>query len=614
MSRINALRIAKWLLVGMATLPAALYAYLGHFSRMVLDDFAFLHLGSKLGPLQHALYWRSKWMSSYSNPFLHGLLGPFDRVVPSAFPTIIIVIWILGLTWLISQLLFLLKVKQHRLALAVSVAALTVAASINAFHTPQSFYWYAASLPYTLPLALFCVYLALMLETVRRARPIAWLAPPALGSAMICFVIAGFSELYLVFQLAFMSLFLAIMFAFTTGKLRWKVVALIGSGWFGTIASLAVQWTSPGRSLRAEVIWQYPQFQPIRHLPDLVGLGLRDLYNLAMDQETIIGFMLLFAIGMLASQWAKPRLLPTVFSGGASIGNGRLPYLAGLALQLGFFPVIWAHRSDNPLFFGRFSLTFMTVVMMNIALIAGFLLTVWRFRQVSAFLRRHQRRLPAYVLIVTLIGLTLLAAPQLREIHMNAVIFLFVSALSLLALAWWEWTSAMTDRVEKTFRLFPLASTGVALLSVAALIIVPRYFVGIGALRHWSAAAFVLVTQGLVWGVVVGQSLRRLGENAQERLRRASAVIFVIAYAIIVIGQIRLIPDFAQFAREWDQRHALLLELKESGQTQVSIPRRAFDLDIFLLHGEIVSETRKDFSGALLHYYGFESITVAESG
>ncbi len=438
MSWINARRIAKWVLVGMAVMPAALYAYLGHFSRMVTDDFVFLSLGSKLGPLQHVLYWRSKWMSSYSNPFLHGLLGPIDRVVPSIFPTIIVVIWVAGLTWLISQLFFLLKVKEHRLALAVSVAALTVAASINAFHTPQSFYWYAASLPYTLPLALFCVYLALIgLDPFWWTRPIAWLAPPALGSALICFVIAGFSELYLVFQLAFMSLFLAIMFAFTTGKLRWKVVALIGSGWLGTIASLAVQWTSPGRSIRTEVIWQYPQFQPIRHLPDLVSLGLRDLYNLAMDQETIIGFMLLFAIGMLASQWAKPRLLPTVFSGGASIGNGRLPYLVGLALQLGFFSVIWAHRSDNPLFFGRFSMTFMAVVILNIALTASFLLLLWRYRQIQAHLRRKPTRLPALVLAFLLFGLLLLALPQLRDMHISALNFMFVSALCLLALAWW---------------------------------------------------------------------------------------------------------------------------------------------------------------------------------
>ena len=61
MSRINALRIAKWLLVGMATLPAALYAYLGHFSRMTGDDFTHIPLGLEHGPWENVLYWRNTW-------------------------------------------------------------------------------------------------------------------------------------------------------------------------------------------------------------------------------------------------------------------------------------------------------------------------------------------------------------------------------------------------------------------------------------------------------------------------------------------------------------------------------------------------------------------------
>ncbi len=77
-----------------------------------------------------------------------------------------------------------------------------------------------------------------------------------------------------------------------------------------------------------------------------------------------------------------------------------------------------------------------------------------------------------------------------------------------------------------------------------------------------------------------------------------------------MIGQLRLIPDFAQFASEWDERHTLLLELKDSGQTNVRIPPRAFNLDIFLVHGEIVAETGYDPDESLLEFYGLESITL----
>ena len=615
MYRISDNRIVKWLLVGMAMAPAIYYAYLGQFSRIMADDYIFLSRGRELGPVQSMLYWRNVWTSHYSTPFLHGLLGPFDTVVPSAFPIVLTAIWMLGLTWLLSQILAFLKVWRYRKTLAMSLSALTVAASVNAFYTPQSFYWYSASAQYTLPLAFLTFYLALMLEAVKRARSITRLAVSALVGAFICYISAGFAEMYLIFQLAFMSFLLAILFVLTTGALRWKVLALIGGGWLGTMASLAVQWTAPGRSIRAEAIWQYPQFQPIRNLHDLGTHALYDTYHMVVNQETIVSFMLLFAVGMFVSLSVKPTSLPGIFSADHKFAGGKLPYFAGLIVQLIFIPILWTHSSNDAQFFGRFSVTFMAVVIMNMALIAAILLLIWRLPQIQAFLRREPKRLPVYVLIVMLVVLMLLAAPQMRDMHKNAVIFLVATALSMLAVAWWEWTSYLSDPWAKRLNLIALASTVLALLSVAALITVPRWFVGVGAPRHWSAAAFVLVTQGLVWGFAIGQSIRRSGESGRRRISRlkpAIAVVFVIAYASIVMGQIRLMPDFVVFAREWDERHALLQDLKKSGQKNIEIPPRAFDLGGFLLGGAIVADTGYTDEGQLLEYYGFDSITLTD--
>ena len=286
MSRINALRIAKWLLVGMATLPAALYAYLGHFSRMTLDDYVNISRGLELGPLQNMLYWRSAWTGHYSTPFLFGLLAPLNAAIPAIVPIIVVAIWTLALTWLLSQIAAIFDSGSNQLALGFSIAALSVAASIGAFYTPQSFYWIIASIEYTLPVAIFTAYLALMLTAAKRARSIAGLTVSALGGALICFVCAGFSEMYLVFQLAFMSLLLALLFVFTVRTLRWKVFALIGAGWLGTLASFAVQWSSPGREIRTERIWQFAQFQPIRDLARACeSVCLIDLYQLASESR-----------------------------------------------------------------------------------------------------------------------------------------------------------------------------------------------------------------------------------------------------------------------------------------------------------------------------------------
>ena len=138
MYRISDNRIAIWLLVAVAVMPAILYAFLGQFSRMTWDDFHHLRLGLENGPWENVLYWRSRWNGAYGDYFLHGLLGPFDTAVPSAFPIIIIAIWMLGLTWLLSQIMAFLKVWRYRKALAVSLAALTVAASGQCIFTRRS--------------------------------------------------------------------------------------------------------------------------------------------------------------------------------------------------------------------------------------------------------------------------------------------------------------------------------------------------------------------------------------------------------------------------------------------------------------------------------------------
>ena len=603
-------KVVKWLLVGMAMLPALLYVYLGSFSRAITDDYIYLGVGAELGPLQSMLHWRTSWMSSYSNPFLHGLFGQIGAVTPAIFPIVVVAIWTLSLTWLLRQVLALLQGTRHQSALAVSFAALIVAASIGAFYTPQSFYWYSGALPYTFPVALFSCFLALLLELTMRARSLAGLAGAALVSALIAFICAGFSELYLIFQLAFMSLLLMLLIVFTESGTRRRVLALVGGGWLGTMAGFAVQWTSPGRQLRSEVIWQYPQFLPSRHLPDLASLGLHDLYHMIVNTDTLVSFSLLLAAGIMLAFYAKPMgrhlQLPDRF---ARI-KGRLPYLACLVLQLAFIPVIWTHSSDEALFLGRFSASYMFVVVLNLALATVLSLLILRFGQLQRFLRRDSRRPSSSVLMLVLVALALLALPQGRSVHITAQNHLFVTALSLLLIAWWEWAYVEARPTERWFALFALASTAVALLSVAALIVVPRYFVGVGAPRHWSAAAYSIVMLGLIWGFAIGFSCQSLGELARARLKLASAAVLVIAYATIVVGQLRSLPSFMAFASEWDERHELLLDLQSSGLKHVAIPRREFDLAAFILHGERVAEAGSEASEAIAQYYGFESIAL----
>ena len=353
-------QIAPWLRLALAMLPAGLYAGLGSFSRMLTDDYVNLARGRDIGPWQSVLWLRSHWSTSYSDAFAYGLLGPLAVAAPRIVVVATVVIWALALAWLIALILPALGVSEHQKKLAAGLAAMIVAASISALYVQNAFRWFTACLEYTFPLGIQTAAFALALVLARRAQSQAALAGAALASALLCFICAGFSEMYLIFQVAFMSLsfgvcLLAIQ---TVGR---QIALLLGAGWLGTMAGLALQWTAPGRLVRTDVLHEYPQFHPIRDPGALFDLGLRDLYDMATEPQVVAGALMLFALGLLLSIYAKPLSPPRLLSGFVERIPKRGVYLAAGLLQLALLPGVWMHNSDEALILYRFSLSFLPV-------------------------------------------------------------------------------------------------------------------------------------------------------------------------------------------------------------------------------------------------------------
>ena len=210
----------------------------------------------------------------------------------------------------------------------------------------------------------------------------------------------------------------------------------------------------------------------------------------------------------------------------------------------------------------------------------------------------------------------LLALPRLRDIDITALITLIFSALCLLALAWREWAEGKGDGAQIEFSGLAIVCTAVALLSVGALITVPRMFVGVGDPRHWSAASYLFVCLGLIWGVAIGQSARKLGDAWRAGLQAACGLVVAFVYASIVMSQIAALPDLMTYAREWDERHELLLELSAAGERNVVIPPREFDLVDYALRGEKLADTfdTSFYDRKVLEYYDMDSITLEAGG
>ena len=314
-----------------------------------------------IGAWSSVVHWWQSWNASYSVNILHSLLVWLGApaIVP-IIPTIIIVLWILGLTWVISLILRELQVLRNRLPISVALAALALAATINAFYTLESIYWYSASARYAFPVGILAIILAATFEFAGRRHSRRSFTVAMLLAAATCFINAGFSEMQMTFQLLYLSLSLGAICLYIQRSRRRALLILVFSGLVGTVVSAIIQLTAPGTAYRMAnadvVLWAHP----VRLLPDLIDRTLNLTLQYIGHQEAFAGFMLLFGVGLCATMTLyrpKPRLpeyklhvLPVS------------PFLFVLITQLIFVPLLWTHLSDTRQFFGRFSPAFMSLV------------------------------------------------------------------------------------------------------------------------------------------------------------------------------------------------------------------------------------------------------------
>ena len=68
--------ISTIVFVLLAFVPLLLFAYLGQFSRLVADDYAYLGKALESGIWESMLFWREQWVGDYSGLLFMGVLAP----------------------------------------------------------------------------------------------------------------------------------------------------------------------------------------------------------------------------------------------------------------------------------------------------------------------------------------------------------------------------------------------------------------------------------------------------------------------------------------------------------------------------------------------------------
>ena len=594
-------RTFKWLLLVLASAPLLLFAYLGSNSRMIHDDFGVSAVGLQQGVWDGLVHYYNRWTSAYSSIILRLSLADYAVTLPPLIPLVVIAIGLLGLYWLLSQIFRHAQLGGPRRLYALAASALALAAAINAFYTPESFFWYSANVQYTLPLVCLIVCLALAAWTIDKwplcKQRLTW---GASACALISFLTAGASEMFLVFQATFLMLLAALALRVVGGQRRRALATVAGAMLIATAIGLLAQLSSPGiwNRMDADAANYRP---PIRSLAQLAATTAGISFESVGRQEVIAGFSLLVGLGISLGMQAKtPPDKPAPGSVGNRVSRSAL---TGLAVQLLFLPILWAHLSDSPQFLGRYSSSYMIVLAINAALLFVFLLTLWQRRRLTAALKAQERGLTAVSGSLLMAFLILATITQVRSIDARASTYLFVTALGMLGMLAILWRPELPDCGTRALERAAAGALIIAWVTIAALICVTFSGHGFTSHRMMAGPALLQVVAGLFWGFYLG-CLIKPSVPAQARLLAAGGLIVALVVGGgIFLGQARLVPDFQTYAREWDARHESILAQRDSGLKHVEVAPLSFDLADYIGMGTLRFADQ---------YYGVESIEIVD--
>ena len=608
----NAKRALPYLALLAALLPVGLYAWLGQYIRPIIDDYYTLRIGRELGAWDGMRFHLNTWSGGYSNFFIKSAMAPLDTLAPAATTWLLTGMWLLAALWLARGLLPRLGIARPAKKLQLILAASIVTASIYAQYSPQTIYWHAAVIGYMMPVTILTMNLGLLANSPLCAAtrsPIAW---RVLIAMLLCFLSAGFSESFGVLQATALTMCLCIAPLFCHGQARRNIMLLLGSGWLATLLSLLLQANMPGVALR------------IKAESLSIGLAIGDYADRAVKTVDLAarimghppayaGFAFLFFVSFGATVcYARPG--PSGASNQAYRLSRRLLGL-GLLAQLLLLLLLWNHRSDVPQIFGRFSMAYSVVIGVNTLQVACYAFALWQWRRIGPALARGPRSAWLCFSAIVAAALILFGLTQLTSVHWRAASSLYLSTLVLLALLAGQLSSWLQDpRLRKLFAL-AVVCTLIAWLLYLETIFIAYVLAGFMRMRLLALASSATVLSGLAWGACLGCLIKQW---AHERIARQAWIWGLVAFsaagafligAVIVSSQLRLAPDFAGYASEWDDRHQAIIEQRDRGERDITAQPLNFNMPGFLR----VSTQREILVRYALGYYGVDSIAEVDS-
>ncbi len=392
-------RAAGAVTVATEALGLGAFFYLATFTRYMADDFCeivTLRRGSALS-VAYQIYMFGNYRSSnrFSKLLLVSWSALLGRHDVQLLPIVMIILWLLGLTWIIYEVRKMIDLQQPvvvDLFIAISLVFFSILQAPNLL---QTFFWRSSSIVHFLPLVLFSLLTGFILFQIRSARgnsPALWVS---VAVFLVAFVVGGSGETPTILMVAVYALLL-LFFWQRQGLERRPGLILFGSAFVGTFLALCALFLAPSNISRGKT--------SLLVLPLAIAKSLKFAFDFIWDTLLILPIPTLVVVilsGLLFfCLYIKPNqqaLLPAQKKR-VAMALVLVPLLSYLFIAVSFMPSAYAqsYPIERARFIGRFLMT-------AALFFEGALLGVW-FAQLKTFLSYRHILFPVAGFFLLVVG------------------------------------------------------------------------------------------------------------------------------------------------------------------------------------------------------------------
>jgi hypothetical protein len=255
-----------------ASVPLAVYAYLGSFSRYLADDYcASTYLFTSKNIFEAT--WRAYflWANSYSRLMFSQLIefGGVNGIRMMA--GVELILWVILLTWMFYEIANLLRLRIGIMGL-VWLASMAIALSLyqtSALY--QILYWRTGLIPYSLPLLWFAGIAAFILRYVGKPYERTQARWAGILFVVLVFFAGGLSETTSGMQVGILSVAVALVWWTKPLHLRRDALAFLIFGLVTAVIAISIMAISPGTSNRlGRIMHNPPVYNPIALSGDVI--------------------------------------------------------------------------------------------------------------------------------------------------------------------------------------------------------------------------------------------------------------------------------------------------------------------------------------------------------